>query len=381
MSDVVGFIKKAAEKCGFNRERYDDRKIPTDPSNITVVPFFGDLRSMFVMASLLLKRYREEEKGSKYFIFCSWPGFQGLFPYVDEYWGIADESLLKKFYSGAAQLRNKNNLCSTYYRNLNQYFFEDVVVPHETLSKYYGAGLTDEYHKRFKQIKRTLPLVPSTAQLPKDFVRELAVRGGFKIFVYPSAFLTAWKLGDIEQVPITKDFWVALLKRLISERFVPVVYKCPFTHDVSSDLTDKCIYVTDPDISKLLTVMRATGCVLDLFSGVSRLALAARCPFLMVDERARYAALKEYEIDDLCGQTLPKQYIFSFHTIIESGRPDTWDFNIINNVMVRLHAFMPDLDRDEWPSTGESTEVVDYKSVRRKKAQRIGTKLLKVPKD
>lgn len=381
MSDVVGLLKKAAEKCGFNRERYDDRKIPTDPSNITVVPFFGDIRSMFVMSSLLLKRFREEEKGSRYFILCSWPGFQGLFPYVDEYWGINDESNLKKFYTGASQLRNKNNLSSTYYRNLNQYFFEDVVVPHETLSKYYNAGITDEFWKKYKHIKRTLPLVPSTAQLPKDFTRDLAARGGFKVFVYPSQFITSWRLGDINQMPINKDFWVALLHKLVKERFVPVVYKGLFAHDVSADLTDKCIYVTDPDISKLLAVMRATGCVLDLFTGISRLALAARCPFLMVDERSRYAALKEYELDDLCSPSLPKQYIFSFPTIIEGGGPDTWDFNILNNVMVRLHTFMPDLDRDEWPSTGESTEIVPYEAVRKKKAQRIGTKLLKVPKD
>ena len=190
MADVLGLISKAAEKCGFNRERHDDRKIPTDPSNITVVPFFGDLRSVSVLSSLLLKRYREEEKTSRYFIVRSWPGLQGLFPYVDEYWGVNDESVIKRFYSGASQFRNKNNLSSTYYRNLNQYFFEDVVVPHETLSKYYGNGITDDFWKRYKQVKRTLPLVPSTATLPKDFVRDLAARGGYKVFVYPSLFLS-----------------------------------------------------------------------------------------------------------------------------------------------------------------------------------------------
>src|SRR5688572_4494824 len=217
--DVAGLIKKAAEKCGFNRERSDDRKIPTDASNITVMPFFGDLRSLFIMSSLLLKRYREEERGSKYFIVCSWPGFQGLFPYVDEYWGIADETNLKRYYSGASQFKNKNSMLNQYYRNLNQYFFEDVVLPHDTVTKYYDGGISSDFWTKYKEIKRTLPLVPSIAQVGKDFSRELASRGGFKIFVYPASFITAWRLGSVEQVPITKDFWVALLKRLVRERF------------------------------------------------------------------------------------------------------------------------------------------------------------------
>src|SRR5581483_5666112 len=146
-------------------------------------------------------------------------------------------------------------------------------------------------------------------------------------------------------------------------------------HDVSADFTDKCVYTEEKDFGKVLSVMRATGCVLDLFTGISRYALAARCPFLAVDERARYAALREYEVDDLCGLSLPKQYIFSFPTIIEGGGPGTWDFNIIDNIMARLGKFLPELNRDDWPSTGETTEIVPYETVRRKKSKRIGTKL------
>ena len=345
------------------------------------MPFFGDIRSLFITSSLLLKRYREEEKGSKYFIFCSWPGFQGLFPYVDEYWSVADEDILKRFYSEASQFRNKSNFLSVYYRNLNQYFFEDVVVSHEVLSNYYNHGITDNFWNKYKHIKRTLPLVPSTAHLSKDFIRELAARGGFKVFIYPSCYVSIWRSNNVEQISVSKNFWITLLKRLVSEKFVPVVCKNQFTYDVSSDMVDKCVYFTDTDVSKLLAAMRATGCVLDLFTGISKLALAARCPFLMVDERTRYTTLKEYEIDDLCGKNLPKQYIFSFPTIIEGGEPGIWNFNILDNIMVRLHTFMPELDRDNWPSTGESTEIIPYEVVRKKKLKRIGTKLLKVPKD
>ena len=208
-----------------------------------------------------------------------------------------------------------------------------------------------------------------------------AARGGFKVFVCPTLFMGAWKLGDVEQIPMRREFWVTFIHRLLKERFVPVIYRGWFTHDVSSEFTNQCIYVTSRDIGQVMACMRATGCMLDFFSGISRLAIAARCPFLMVDERNRYAALKEFEIDDLCAATLPRQYIFSFPTIIEGGRQDSWDYNILNNVMTRLHNFMPDLDRDTWPSTGESTEIIPYESVRQKKSLRIGTRLLRVPKD
>ncbi len=102
---------------------------------------------------------------------------------------------------------------------------------------------------------------------------------------------------------------------------------------------------------------------------------------MAIDERARYAALKEYEIDDLCGQRVPKQYIFSFPTIIDGGNTNTWDFNIVNSIIARLNSFLPELNRDDWPTTGESTEIVPYESVRKKKHKKMGTRLLKVPRD
>lgn len=381
MSDVPGLIRKAAEKSGFLREIYDDNKIPTDPSKICVVPFFGDMRSLFVLSSLLLKRFRDEERGSRYVIVCSWPGCGALFPFCDEYWGLADLQMAKKLYPEAAQFRNKNPAVSTYYRKLNEYFFEDMVIPHEQFSSLYRHGIQDEYWVRFKKIIRYLPPVPSTANLGKDFNRELASRGGFKVFVFPSTHIQNWRLGDIGTIEIKKSFWITFVKKLLAEKFVPVIYKSFMTHDLSGDLTGKCVFVDEPDMGKVLAMMRATGCVLDLFSGISRLALAARCPFLMVDERARYASLKEYELDDLCGKSLPKQYIFSFPTIIEGGTIETWDDDILQGIIVRLNSFLPDLDRDTWPSTGESFEQVPYENIRKIKLKRLGTRLLKIPND
>lgn len=381
MIDISGFVAKASERCGFVRERFNDRNLPTDPANICVMPFFGDIRTLFVLSSLLLKRYVEQDKSSKYFILCSWPGFQGLFPYISEYWGIEDEALVRRLYPEAAQFRNKSDAVSGIYRNLNQFFFEDVVIPVDVFTNCYGHGIQDGFWQKYERIKRTLPLVPSSASLGRDFNKDLANKAGFKVFVYPCLTVQGWQFSDTVQAAVSKEFWVTLIKRLLKEGFVPVIYKGTLTHDISAEFTNQCIHVADKDISKVMAAMRATGCVLDVFSGISRIATAARTPFVSLDERARYAALKEYEVDDLCTKALPKQYIFTFHTTISSGGPETWDFNIINNVISRLHTFLPTLDRDVWPSTAESTEIVSYDNVRKKKSQRLGTKLIKTPRE
>lgn len=376
--DVAGFLQKAADKSGFVRERYDERSIPTDNSNICILPFFGDIRSLFILSSLILRRFREEERGSKYFILASYPGFQHLFPFVDEYWAVQDENILLKLYSNAARFKNKSELTHIYYRSLNQYFFEDV-IDIEQFINYYDYGLTNNFWIKYKQVKKYLPSVPSSANLGKNFNKELSSYGGYKVFVYPCIHLSSWKLNDNYQIQTNKLFWLRLIERLIQEKFVPVIYSNYLTYNISNDIQEKCIFTNEKDIGKILSIMRATGFVLDVFSGISRLAIAARCPYLVVDERARYSALKEFEIDDLCGRGLNKQYIFSFPTIID-GSPETWDHSIIDNIICRLHETLPTLDRDEWPSTGEINEIVSYDVVRSKKVKKLGTHLIKIAK-
>ena len=135
MNSIADFLKRAADRTGFYRDRFEEKKIPTDHSNLVILPFFGDLRSMFLISTLLLQRYREEFKNSKYFILASWPGFEGLFPYVDEYWSLTDEAHIKKFYEQSDGFKNKSDLNTIYVRNLNE-FFRDVISPVE-LEKYY----------------------------------------------------------------------------------------------------------------------------------------------------------------------------------------------------------------------------------------------------
>ena len=71
MNSVADFLKRSAERNGFNRDRYEEKRIPTDFTNVCILPFFGDLRSLTILSSYILHRYREEYRGSKYFIVAS----------------------------------------------------------------------------------------------------------------------------------------------------------------------------------------------------------------------------------------------------------------------------------------------------------------------
>lgn len=372
-------LQRAADKGGFLREKYVSANIPTAKENISVMMFFPDVRSSFIASSILMKRYREEMKGSKYFILVSWKGFESLYPYVDEYWTLKDSSLFRRIYENTNGLENKSKLLDTFKRELN-WFFEDV-SDHSELTPFYNQGITQNFIDRFRKVKMFLPQVPSANALDKTVLQQMVHRPGYKIVIYPSLNVYSWNNGCVEWIKTKKEFWIALAKRLYDEGLIPVILQNYFTHDISKEVTDECIFLPDHDLSHALAVMRHCGCVIDVYSGVSRLAIAARCPFLAFDDRKRYSELKEYEIDDLCGFNIPKEYIYGFSTILENGDKNVWNVNVLDSIMSRLLKFLPDLDRDQWPSTMESEVPVAYASVRKRKVKKLGAKFVKVDRD
>ena len=373
------FLKNAADKCGFRRSRFEARNIPaTIEDNVTVLSFFGDMRSMMVLSTLLLKRYREEAKSSRYFILCTWPGYEFLFPYVDEYWAIREDSMLKSLYRNASGMDNSSELVVRYERNLNHFFIDHVNK--DVLEPFYKDGIQQGFFDRFQNIKKYMPSIPSVAILGNEFSRKLTKHQSHKIFIYPTVFVRRWQYGKIRPFDTSKEFWIDIIERLIDEGFLPVVYQNRYTHDVSEQFTDRCLYVIEDDLSHVLAAMRSVGLVLDLYSGISRLALIARCPFIAFDERNRYVAQKEFEIDDLCGEGVPREYIFAFPTILGSHDSKMWKINMFDTLMGKLNSFLPDLDRNDWPSTSEVDEIVPYEKVRETKKKRLGARFIKVPK-
>lgn len=373
--DTSALIKKAADKSGFTRVRYKEKNLPTSIENIVVLPFFGDHRSSFVLSSLLLRRIKEETKSSKYFVLASWPGNEGLFPYVDEYWSMEDEGTLERLADEAVGFSNSSPVASLISRNLNQYFYE--VMDSSFFDPYYENGLKKEFFERFKHIKVSLPLVPSVASLGTDVARVLSQKDR-KVFVYPSKEIFSWRYGRPFKIKTSKDFWIELLGRMEKRGFFAVVYSDIFSYDLSSEMTDGCLHFKNIEISKLLGVMRSCGCVLDMFSGFSRYSIAARTPFVCFDERARFNGTKEYEINDLCGRGIPKEYVFGFGAIIESDDRASWNSNIFEHLFIKLEKIYEKMDKESWPSSAESNEIVSYDSVRKIKNKRLGSRFIKI---
>jgi hypothetical protein len=378
MIDTQSLLKKSAEKSGLIRVRFKERNLPTSVENIVILPFFGDHRSSFVLSSLLLKRIKDELKASKYFILASWPGHEGLFPYVDEYWQVEDETSLDKLRTETSGFSNNSSVATLIHRALNQYFYD--VMSDKDLLPFYNNGITKEFFERLKHVKTYLPAIPSSASLGVESARVLAQRES-KVFIYPSRTIFSWRFGGLAKLSVPKEFWTDLIDRLLKNKFFPVVYNDIFSYDLSAEFTNDCLHLKDIDLMKCLGAMRATGCVVDMFSGISRYAIAARTPFVCFDERAKFNGLKDYELNDLCGHKVPKEYIFGFGAIIESGDRASWNSNLLDHLIVKLNKIYGKMDRDSWPSSAEFEEIVPYDSVRRIKNKKLGSRFIKVQRD
>ena len=178
--EVNEYIKRAARMSGYKREYFLEKNMPTQPSNILAIPFYGDMRSTFVFSSLLLRSIKELMK-DKYIILCSWPGMRGLFPYVDEYWSIDDESMTKLLATDANNFYNATNIATDLTRSLVEVL---NVFTTKDLKAYYDNGFTKQYWEKIGKIQRYLPDIPSITKMTADFKTQMERKVGRKLIVY-----------------------------------------------------------------------------------------------------------------------------------------------------------------------------------------------------
>lgn len=368
LGSVSSFIKRAAQQTGFDREKYTEANVPEDFSKVVVLCFFGDYRAEAILSSLILQQYVKKQLAGKYVILCSWQGHAGLFPYVDEYWSLGDQMALQDLHSKAIKFDNFNKSFNIIAKNLRKFF---DVQTWEDMAQFYEDGLTQEFFDHYGDPVRFRPGIPS----PKiEFTKELHRRNAKSIFIYPSKLMRSWNKKEVDVI-VEYDFWSSLVKRFLESGFIPVVYQNYSTYDISKDFGDKCIYVTDNNVSSLMSQMRSAACVLDVFSGISRLAMLARCPFLVVDERKRYVLSKEYEINDLCiNGEFPYRYIMSFTSILQHGNYT----EVIDHIISVTKEFVENLDSTKLLTSLESFETVPYSLVRKHKEKKLGIRFIKV---
>ena len=219
--DTQNILKKAAERCGATRVRYKERNMPTSVDGVVVFPFFGDRRSSFILSSILLRRIKEEQKASKYFVMISWPGMEGLYPYVDEYWQVEDESSISRLKSGQEGFDNSSSFFSLMNKELNQYFYDILGV--RELHSYYSCGITKEFFERFKHVKVSLPSIPSGSSLGSDVYRNISQHES-KVFFSPCREAFCWRNGSVKAFPVPIQFWKDVASKLHSSGFFPVIF-------------------------------------------------------------------------------------------------------------------------------------------------------------
>lgn len=369
--NIANFVARAAQQSGFERERYADNKLPQDLDKIVAILFLGDMRATSILSTLLFKPYVEKVLQGKYVIMCSYPGYGSLFPSANEYWSVSDNLLIPDLMNNAFGFRNLDKKVGTFGIQLRRHFYS--VITEDDFLPFYDKGLTPAYFDRFKKVERYLPAVTSWRN---DLSMSLAQKGGRCIFLSPSMTGRVWNRSEDREmlVRFPRDFWVTLVERFLSEGYTPVVHHTQGNYDLSQNFGERCFYCSDRSIVGVMGAMRATGCVLDVFSGISRLAMVARCPFMVMDDRQRYATSKEFEVNDLCIKKVPYRYMFSFPTVIESGNYA----EVIDHIMNVAAKFVPQVAGIELPSASESCEEVSYDVVRQHKARKLGIRFIKV---
>lgn len=366
-NNIVEFVKRAADKTGLVREKYIEGKLPTSFSAFLAIPFFGDKKHEFILGSMLLHRLKEQNP-NRYIILVGWPGHAGFFPAADEYWSVREDAA-RTMLPMASGWDNSDPKVKFYDQQLTRYF--DTMTT-DTLKQYYDNGFTGKFFDDFKFVLFNLPGQPS----PNVSLLKSLNRPGHKVFVYPVRKLLGWRRGRLETTHCKMEFWERLLEKMISSGYLPVVYTDDAAYDLSPKFAQKAVFLDNQRILDLFGVMRACDCVLDVFSGISRWAIAARTPFVYLTERHIHTECKEFEIDDLCANQIPYRYIFSYTTMIEGV-----DYiSLIDAILAKLNAFAPSIDRNRLPHTTELSVVAPYVLVRENKAKRFGTRFFKIKK-
>lgn len=377
MLSTVEIIKKAADQCGFKRLSYNDNNVPTDISNVVVFLFFGDNKSTILASSLLMKRFREQSKGSKYFILCSWGGHQDLFPYVDEYWEIANSNIYSSIYKESNGLHNNSEAINGFKRILNSHFYE--VLDSHSFDEYYSNGFKQEFFDRYKNIRRFLPSIPSSVVLGNEFNKKISLMNK-KVLIYPTRHVNEWRSGKYHNEYVLDELWTGLVDSLLEESMQPVIYQDYRTYDLSSKYFDKCIFLNNYNIINILSGIRSTGLVLDLFNGISKYAIMARCPYLLCVERNAYNFTKEYEIDLLCGNEVPRENFYLFPSVCHESNKNNWKTALYDSIILKLNNMFSILENVALPSPTEVDDIVKYEVAKKEKIKKMGVHFVKINK-
>jgi hypothetical protein len=371
------FLRRVAEKISFRRKKYDDENVPTDLDDIVVIPFFGDIKHTQFLASFLLNNFKKLKK-SKYLILISYPGFEHLFPYVDEYWHASDYSDLNQIFLKSDYFQNKSKFYLNLLRTLNENFRN--VVADSFFKDLYLNKFTNQFWELFDfETNIFLPMIPSSSVLNKEDLKILNLNN-LKIFIYPSQTVNVWSNGKYNKVFIPINFYVQLINHLKRYNIFSVVWSGSFSYDLSNEFKshNDCLMINSNALFEVLPAIRATGLAVDVFNGFSKLAMIARTPSIIFDERNKYFLTKEYEIDDLLNLNLPNKRIYNFTNSIIKGNESYWTKEIFEPIASYCLNYFSYFDKESLPNTAEIDKKMEISLIRKIQNKKLGTKFIKV---
>lgn len=378
--NTVEFLEITSQRIKFIRKRYDNQNVPSDLDDLIVVPFFGDIKHTYILSSFLLNNYKRI-KTSKYLILLSYPGFEHVFPYVDEYWQPSDFSQIKQIFLNSNYFENNSNFYLDLLRSLNENFRS--IISSSFFKELYCNKFEEKYWDLFgkNDAKVFMPMIPSSAVIQKDLLKEINSRNN-KIFILPSTHVNYWSNGRYRKSLVSKNFYIELIKNLNNNKIFPVIWNNNFSYDLQDEFKDKenCLFINSNNLFEVLPVIRLTGCVLDIFNSLSKFANIARTPSIILEERSKYFLSREYEIDDLVELDLPGSRTFSFSSYITNGNKNYWDSDIFKCIIRNCEEILPFIDREALPSTVEFNKKINLSIIRKLSNKKMGSKFLKIEK-
>lgn len=331
LQNSIDVLKKAAEKTKYTRERYSD----TLADSSSVLVFFGDERSRFILSSFVLPNMDNAPK-----IVCSRIREDYFFS-VSEYWGC-NQNIESDGFSGSGAMVQA--------RLFERYFPE--VIEGSEYSKFESLR---EVASEFNEIH-----FPAVGKFKK-------LKEGKKVFLVPSKHVLYWNCGKARRANAPKEFWIDLGKKIMQNGWIPVFSRNEWTYDVSPDIPE-AIHVMGIGGTDTWALMRMCGMVIDFSQNLCYTAMQCKTPFVCMTDRKMHFSMGNDLFNLICDTGY--DYIFSFPTMIESRG---WA-EIIGSVLSKLKT----KTWSELMPCERSSSKIDCKKIIDVKLKKMGSSFFRV---
>ena len=301
VNEINDLLDNAASKCGFTREKFSQRAVPTEFQKIHVIVSYGEFDHIFVFNNLILPSLRSKTQyKDKYIVFVTWSGFSNLISNVDEVWSLKNQEMNEKLYEKAEGHKNYSDAHTIIIRNLNEYFRNVTKV--EKFENMFNHGHNFSFHKEDMNITISKNQSGNINYLNKSVLEEInKLDESRRYFIIPFKYVRILVNGRINYYKITSNFWQNIVGRMTKKGFPIVLLKNCFTHDLSSHFVDckEICMIHENNWNNVIGYMKQTNMFIDFFGGLSCFAQYGDCPNITLIDRSFYHQMNLHQIEDV----------------------------------------------------------------------------------